>query len=527
MPPVSARIESPVVVEPIVSDEKLGALLALQTEYPELDYKRAVDLSTTEGRVEFTKDAGAMQVRGGFIVAGVDDHGVPTGDMDTADTSVFDEANLVPILRRYLPEPLEVRTRVADRDGHVVVLIYIGPHPSGCAVFQTDGQYARGKETVIRFRAGEIFWRDGTRSVRISQQGFEGIVRKRIEREKGDWLREHQELRRDEFEQLQAAYESRRISEAPLGALGLDVDTDTLINGVLELLRRGDTIALEHLFREAVRRARPIFGQEDFETELGDVVDKLACLAATFLSYDQSALFNRAVAVLAEIYNLGMGPQARAMDFATRIDPGARAPRLWLLVMRRVFGLGALAVRLQRWDAVRTLTLQRPQGLDDYYNSWIRHALTMGVRGGHLHQQGPGEPVVNLLSLARLDVDRLACLRDDGVAGDDEEVLNSLVQFDILSSLVSIADAGRADTAVFYTNFAPFRSDRVEPIVERLLADAEMRSVIFPLADSLLAQALQAIARMAYEEGARYGGFWGFDTSNVEDWIRQHLQPEA
>ncbi len=409
----------------------------------------------------------------------------------------------------------------------MVVLIYIGPHPSGCAVFQTDRQYARGKETVIRFRAGEIFWRDGTRSVRISQQGFEGIVRKRIEREKGDWLREHQELRRDEFEQLQAAYESRRISEAPLGALGLDVDTDTLINGVLELLRRGDTIALEHLFREAVRRARPIFGQEDFETELGDVVDKLACLAATFLSYDQSALFNRAVAVLAEIYNLGMGPQARAMDFATRIDPGARAPRLWLLVMRRVFGLGALAVRLQRWDAVRTLTLQRPQGLDDHYNSWIRHALTMGVRGGHLHQQGPGEPVVNLLSLARLDVDRLACLRDDGVAGDDEEVLNSLVQFDILSSLVSIADAGRADTAVFYTNFAPFRSDRVEPIVERLLADAEMRSVIFPLADSPLAQALQAIARMAYEEGARYGGFWGFDTSNVEDWIRQHLQPEA
>ena len=81
--------------------------------------------------------------------------------------------------------------------------------------------------------------------------------------------------------------------------------------------------------------------------------------------------------------------------------------------------------------------------------------------------------------------------------------------------------------ANFYTNFAPFRSDRVEPIVERLLADAEMRSVIFPLADSPLAQALQAIARMAYEEGARYGGFWGFDTSNVEDWIRQHLQPEA
>jgi hypothetical protein len=106
-----ARIESPVVVEPIVSDEKLSQLLGLQTEYPELDFKSKIDLSSAEGRVEFAKDAAAMQVRGGFIVGGVDEHGTPTDDMDDVDMSLFDEAKLVPILLKYLPEPLVVRTR--------------------------------------------------------------------------------------------------------------------------------------------------------------------------------------------------------------------------------------------------------------------------------------------------------------------------------------------------------------------------------------------------------------------------------
>jgi hypothetical protein len=380
---------------------------------------------------------------------------------------------------------------------------------------------------LIRFRAGDVFWRDGTRSVRINQQGFEEIVRQRIEREKADWLREHQELRRDEFEQLQGAYESRRIADAPLGALGLDVDTGTLINGALELLRRGDTVALEHLFREAVRRARSLYEQDDFETELGDIVDKITCLAATFLGYGQIDLFNRAVSVLADIYKIAIDVRAQALDYSTRIDPADKAPRLWLLVMRRVFALGALAVRLRIWEAVRTLTLQRPGELSDYYNDWLRHALTMAVRGGHLHQQEQGQPVVNLLSLARLDVERLDCLRDDGVASDDEAVLNSLVQFDLLSNLVSIADANRADSAVFYTNFAPFRTERVEPIVERVLDDADMRNVIFPLDDADLAQALTAIGQMAQQEGARYGGFWGWDRSRVEDWIREHLPAET
>lgn len=58
------RGREPVVVDGIVSEEKLAELLALQAEYPELDYKETIDLSTTRGVVELAKDVGAMRVRG-------------------------------------------------------------------------------------------------------------------------------------------------------------------------------------------------------------------------------------------------------------------------------------------------------------------------------------------------------------------------------------------------------------------------------------------------------------------------------
>jgi hypothetical protein len=43
----TSALTSPVVVDGVVLDEKLSELLALQTEYPELDFKRTVDVSIT------------------------------------------------------------------------------------------------------------------------------------------------------------------------------------------------------------------------------------------------------------------------------------------------------------------------------------------------------------------------------------------------------------------------------------------------------------------------------------------------
>jgi hypothetical protein len=211
-----SQLTSPVVIDGIASDEKLAELLGWQTEYPELDYKRAFDVTSKEGLVEFVKDVCAFQVLGGYIVGGVDGHGVSTGEMDGVNPKLFDEASLTPKCEKYLPQPLEIRSRVLKRDGHDVVLIFIGRHPNGYAIFRTDGVYKKksGKD-YIAFRAGDSYWRNGTRSERISQQGMEAIIERRLAEAKETWLQEQQEIRRRERAEIEAAYETRRVADAP------------------------------------------------------------------------------------------------------------------------------------------------------------------------------------------------------------------------------------------------------------------------------------------------------------------------
>jgi hypothetical protein len=118
------------------------------------------------------------------------------------------------------------------------------------------------------------------------------------------------------------------------------------------------------------------------------LLDKLACLAATFLDYDQAEWLERTVDVLRTIYSMPASEvEATQFEYATQISPGALAPRVWLQIIERVSALGALAVRRERWSAVRLLTLQRPDRLPDNHKNWLRHALTMASRAHQLHEQ--------------------------------------------------------------------------------------------------------------------------------------------
>jgi hypothetical protein len=54
---------SPVVLDGVLSEEKLDELLALGTEYAELDFKSSIDPSRTKNIVEMTKDIGENQAR--------------------------------------------------------------------------------------------------------------------------------------------------------------------------------------------------------------------------------------------------------------------------------------------------------------------------------------------------------------------------------------------------------------------------------------------------------------------------------
>jgi hypothetical protein len=517
-----------VQVDGLVSPEKLNQLLALKSEHPQLDFKKTLDLGNRKDLVKLAKTAGAMGVKGGYVIVGADNHGNLTGQLDGADMSLFDEAQLRGKLSRYLPESAPIRSAGIDHHGHQVALICFLPNPRGCSIFKADGNYEEPPGNPLTlFREGDIFWRDGTSSVRISHEGLEEVIERRVAAVKREWMGEQQEIRRQEREEIERNYAARDLGQAPLGTLNFGLAADELSRAALDLIRRGDRIALIDLLNDGLTRARQRVGREEIDDEFGDICDKLACLGATFLYYEQDDWFERVVSIFVSLYETSFD-EDDAYRFGVQgvIGRDEPAPRVFVAVMERVFSLGALAVRLQRWNAIRTLTLQLPQPLVSagYDTNWLRHALTMASRA---QQFGQGEEHLGLIGLARSDISRLACLRPDGIGPDDEAVLTSLASFDLLAALVAIQDAETTDRRVFYPNFARYRQDRIQRTADRVVSDEEMREELLPdMSDDRLAEALAAIEHGAAVEGSRYDGFEDFRNTEVGHFIDEHLPPE-
>ncbi len=513
-------INGPVVLDGIVSDEKLAELLVLGTEYAELDFKRMINLRDKRQEVELARDIGGMLVRGGYILAGIGPDAHPTCGMDGMDLALFDDARLVPKLRTWLPEPLNLVTRVTEREGHKVVLIYVERSPAGVAFMRADGVYLKGFDTKFSFRKGDAFWRNGSSTERLSGQGHEEIIQRRIEDAKAEWMAEQREMRRHELTETAGAASASR----PLGAVNLDLEQSELNTAVLELARgTPDTIGFDYLLNEAVDRARVLLARSDADAEFGDLLDRLICLTATLMRYAQTDWFRRMVSVLAAIYRMPAKPEiVERYEYGTQIAPTALAPRVWLAIIERIYGLGALAVREERWHVIREFTLQSCAGNVDFHKNWLSQAINLASRAQQIDEK------VSVLTVARTDVVRLDCLRADGVPSDADELLTALAQFDVLSNVVAIdgADLRRA-TGVYFPNFARFYGHRVAPVVERLISDVDMRDQLLEeLDDADLAEALNAMGAYAERVGRQFDGFTS-GPPPVAEFIALNLPPEA
>lgn len=157
--------------EPRLDEAKLRELLATAHEHEALDYKRQLDLADGGALIDIVKDIAAFSAAGGYIVIGCDDRGRPSGLVTETHSTLFDESRLRAKVRRYLPEPLTLRTARHELEGDRFVVVYIGPHPDGFVIIQNDGQTAAGHV----FRRGDVFVRHGTASERWSANDFAQI----------------------------------------------------------------------------------------------------------------------------------------------------------------------------------------------------------------------------------------------------------------------------------------------------------------------------------------------------------------
>ena len=68
----------PIAVRDDLSEEALLALLDEGSESETLDYKKLCNIAIPFTFLQIVKDVAAMQLRGGYIVIGADDHGGQT-----------------------------------------------------------------------------------------------------------------------------------------------------------------------------------------------------------------------------------------------------------------------------------------------------------------------------------------------------------------------------------------------------------------------------------------------------------------
>ncbi|MFP3637008.1 helix-turn-helix domain-containing protein, partial [Bacillus sp. SIMBA_033] len=87
---------SPFTYDGKVGEEKLGELLALGAEKPDLDFKAELDLGNPAKKLDFIKDCAAMMnlPRGGYLVIGANDDGTPAQNATAPTKEMFDSGAL-------------------------------------------------------------------------------------------------------------------------------------------------------------------------------------------------------------------------------------------------------------------------------------------------------------------------------------------------------------------------------------------------------------------------------------------------
>jgi len=494
----------PVLLDGVVSRERLDQLLALEAEYDELDFKEHVDPNKTADVVKISKDVAAMQSLpdGGYILVGVDDRGNPSSSHGTLNPSHFDPATLASKLAKYMPEP-GITTRIHEVEGAQVAIIYVQPaRRFGFTIMSTTGQYeSTPGRPKVEFRQGDIFVRRNTKSVRMQVEDLPRVLEPFADR-----IREEERHRLgDVVANIQQGQRGVAIASGPAGALTWQLALEDFDAAFLEALRLNESVAIRH-FSLSIRGEIERLLQADDATSLGVLLDRAISALATAITYDRRDVFENLLRSFTKGYRAGLGAEGYVPPTLQ-----GKSQRLWWEIATRVEAAGGLAVRLDAWWAIQPLAIQAAGTASDRYVSWLRHALTEAANA-NLLVTTDGKPMAGpMVAVARKHTERLPALRPDFPGGLDEfelntapqlsdKVLDSIAQFDLLWCVMAVAMGGGA-TYQHYPSFAAFYSYRVEPGIVALLSDPRVRDSVVPgLSEESLRAALTTVIETAQGE---------------------------
>jgi hypothetical protein len=253
---------------------------------------------------------------------------------------------------------------------------------------------------------------------------------------------------------------------------------------------------------------------------VGRVLDcTVICGAVCAANGAPDELTARAIRALHQAFDLGVRPRGGPNVFPRE--------QLWLELLGRARALGALLVRLEKWEPTRQLVLHDADVERPVREGWLRHG-DVWVSRANLYRRGQ-----NVLEGSRVPLrlpaehaQRLRALRPDGVI-DEDAVITSACQFDLLANLVSVWHAGGDPDHAAFPYFAAWDGERVRPMARRLTEDLGARATLLPGAeDTEVALLLQVVASRAdtLSQGLGSWQFWsGFTEGKVGQFIAENL----
>jgi hypothetical protein len=315
----------------------------------------------------------------------------------------------------------------------------------------------------------------------------------------------------------------------PASDLTWRLEADAFNDALVDLLRGGDNVSPKVVVDEIARDLIAMIptcepGQRG---EVEAMLNRLASLGTAALRFRKPDLFDPIVLTYLNIYLSGFDEQ----DSPRRATGGAgiSGASLWLEVVLRIYAVGAYAVRLEAWEAVRRLALQSlpefPYRAAGETQFWLRHADVQASNANLLNRDKDVRKDGQLTSLSHRLVEADLSLRWDLPAGD-VRLLNSILQFDLLALLVVCAHVGDYKKAQIYPSMAAWGIRRAEPVVLKLLEDKRVQEKLFtaPVEEKLLADVLREVQR--YAQHVNFGS-WGWGSQQVRDLLSHNPEDQG
>lgn len=477
------------IVDGRTDRDKLLELLQ-QQEQTHLEFKRAVDLQTKQGKAIFVKDIVALANSdpGGYMVVGVADDGKPcqrSGEL--GDLALYDGARLSDLIHGYIEAAIQVVTQPHTIDGYDLVLILARPPQKRLPVpFSKHAQFkneaTNRMETV--FRIGDIVRRENAKVAPIRWAHWEEILEHRDAKIRAEARASTDSL----INELITEFRSSRKHGTSPQLINPNLAPNEFIEAVESYFESGTHTPLTKVIHRVSSTLRKT---STFETGL----QQLSVLAVNALLFREYDVYSAVIDELYDTYNTQY----------------IRDPKALVRYVSYIYVIGSCAVRLKRWREIQDLVV-RPVDVSDHYRypSWIRHAQVEATRNSLFDHK------TLMISDARYlqvsvpglapDLEPAEQVPADELSPDDE-LVNSLCQFDLLyCTVVALTESSRGEG---YPASSMMAGERSLPIIADLMQDDRMWQTLFPQksrsegADSIL-----HVLDRAREEARRTGRWW-------------------